>query len=209
MNSTPSSGSKSWFGAGLLAALAASLCCITPLLALVGGLGGAASAFSWLAPFRPYLVALTVAVLGFAWYRQLRPSPTADCCAVPKKKPLLQTTGFLGAVTGLAALLLALPYYDTLLYPSTPPFAQPGISSASARPTAPVWQTRMYRIGGMTCEACEQHVVREVQQVPGIAQVEVSYAQGTAQVSYDASRASSQQVEQAIAKTGYQVLNAH
>jgi mercuric ion transport protein len=73
MNNGPVQPSKSLFGAGLLAALAASLCCITPLLAIVGGLGSAASTFAWLEPYRLYLVALTVAVLGFAWYRQLRP----------------------------------------------------------------------------------------------------------------------------------------
>ena len=108
MNNAPAQASKSLFGAGLLAALAASLCCITPLLAVVGGLGGAASSFAWLEPYRLYFVALTVAVLGFTWYRQLRPTAAAaDCCAVPEKKPLMQTTAFLGAVTGLAALLLA------------------------------------------------------------------------------------------------------
>ena len=66
MNTSPSSN-KPLLGAGLVAALAASLCCITPLLAVLGGLGGVASAFAWLEPLRPYSVALTVGALGFAW----------------------------------------------------------------------------------------------------------------------------------------------
>ncbi len=66
MNKPPASADKPLVGAGLLAALAASLCCITPLLAVVGGLGGVASSFAWLEPFRPYLIVLTVGVLGFA-----------------------------------------------------------------------------------------------------------------------------------------------
>ena len=108
MNNAPAQPSKSLFGAGLLAALAASLCCITPLLAVVGGLGGAASAFAWLEPYRPYLVALTVAVLGFAWYRQLRPAPVrptaapcppnAPSCSPPafwhRHRPRRLATGF-------------------------------------------------------------------------------------------------------------------
>ena len=53
------------------------MCCITPLLAIVGGLGGVASTFSWPEPLRPYLIALTVGVLGFAWYQQLWPAPMA------------------------------------------------------------------------------------------------------------------------------------
>ncbi len=40
-------------GAGLLTAIAASLCCITPVLALIAGTSGLAStSFSWLEPFQ-------------------------------------------------------------------------------------------------------------------------------------------------------------
>ena len=203
MSDVPAQPSKSLSGAGLLAALAASLCCITPLLAVVGGLGGAASAFAWLEPYRPYLVVLTVAMLGFAWYRQLRPAPVAaDCCAVPEKRYVMQTTGFLATVTVLAALLLAFPYYGAQLYPTAKPPA-PAVATNGA---APVWQTRTYRIGGMTCEACAHHVESAVQQVPGVQAVTVSYDQATAQVRFDAAQAQAVQVEEAINGTGYQIL---
>jgi hypothetical protein len=46
------SSEKKWIGAGLLAAITASLCCITPVLAVLGGLGGIASTFSWLDPLK-------------------------------------------------------------------------------------------------------------------------------------------------------------
>lgn len=204
MNNAPAQPSKSLFGAGLLAALAASLCCITPLLAVVGGLGGVASSFSWLEPYRLYLVALTVAVLGFAWYRQLRPAPVAaDCCAVPAQRSVIQSTGFLAMVTVLAALLLAFPYYGARFYPTAKPSA-PAVATNGA---APVWQTRTYRIGGMTCEACARHVESAVQQVPGVQTVAVSYDQATAQVRFDAAHAQPAQVESAINGTGYHVLN--
>ena len=204
MNTAPAQPSRSLFGAGLLAALAASLCCITPLLAVVGGLGGAASAFAWLEPYRLYLVALTVAVLGFAWYRQLRPAPAAaDCCAVPAKRSVMQSTGFLATVTMLAGLLLAFPYYGAKLYPT----AKPSASTGAATGAAPIWQTRTYRIGGMTCEACARHVEHAVQQVPGVQTVAVSYDKATAQVRFDAAHAQATQVESAINGTGYHVLN--
>lgn len=203
MNNAPAQPSKSLFGAGLLAALAASLCCITPLLAVVGGLGGAASSFAWLEPYRLYLVALTVAVLGFAWYRQWRPAPAADCCAVPAKRSVMQSTGFLAAVTVLAALLLAFPYYGAALYPT----AKASTAVAAATGTAPIWQTRTYRIQGMTCEACARHVESAVQQVPGVQNVAVSYGQANAQVRFDAAQALPAQVESAINSTGYHVQN--
>ena len=62
---------KKLIGAGLLTAFAASLCCITPVLALVAGTSGLASSFSWLEPARPYFIGLTILVLGFAWYQML------------------------------------------------------------------------------------------------------------------------------------------
>ena len=60
-------------GTGLLTAIAASLCCITPVLALIAGTSGLASTFSWLEPFRPYFIGLTILVLVFAWFQKLKP----------------------------------------------------------------------------------------------------------------------------------------
>jgi mercuric ion transport protein len=206
MNQSPSSADKPLVGAGLLAALAASLCCITPLLAIVGGLGGVASSFTWLEPFRPYLIALTVGVLVFAWYQKLKPQPADDCgCAVDAKPSWLHSKGSLGGVTGLAALLLAFPYYGARLYPTT---AVPAPAIATTGVT-PVWQTANYRIGGMTCEACAKHVEHAVQQLPGVQAVSVSYPQGTAQVRFDAAKSPASQVAQAINSTGYQALTTN
>ncbi len=204
MNPTTSSPTKPLAGAGLLAALAASLCCITPLLAIVGGLGGVASAFAWLEPLRPYLVALTVGVLGFAWYQLLRPAPAAadGCgCSLPGKPSLMQSHGFLASVTVLAGLLLAFPYYSARFYPAAAP--KPLVATSAT----PVWQTSSYRIGGMTCEACARHVEHDVEQLLGVQSVHVSYEQGTAQVRFNPEVTPAVQVEQAINGTGYSVLN--
>jgi len=67
-------------GAGLLTAITASLCCITPVLALIAGTSGIASTFSWIEPFRPYLIGLTILVLGFAWYQKLKPQNVFRNC---------------------------------------------------------------------------------------------------------------------------------
>lgn len=39
---------------GMFAAVGASLCCITPVLAVLAGSTGMASTFSWMEPFRPF-----------------------------------------------------------------------------------------------------------------------------------------------------------
>lgn len=66
-------------GSGLLLALTSSLCCIVPVLAIVGGAGGAVSAFSWAAPLRPYLLAATVLTLGVAFYQAYKPQRKDEC----------------------------------------------------------------------------------------------------------------------------------
>ena len=111
---------KKLIGAGLLTAIAASLCCITPVLALVAGTSGLASTFSWLEPTRPYFIGLTILVLGFAWYQKLKPKKQIDCnCETEEKPKFIQSKTFLGIVTAFAIVMLAFPYYAHIFYPKT------------------------------------------------------------------------------------------
>ena len=80
---------------GLFAAIAASSCCIPPVIALIAGVGGSASALSCMEPFRPYLIGLAVIAIGYAWYAYLKPKKADDCCEVDAKPKWYQTKGFL------------------------------------------------------------------------------------------------------------------
>jgi mercuric ion transport protein len=53
----------------LLASLAHSLCCITPLLLMLTGLHGMALSFHWLDAYKPYVLAIQLLTLGWAFYR--------------------------------------------------------------------------------------------------------------------------------------------
>ena len=109
---------KKLIGTGLLTAFAASLCCITPVLALIAGTSGLASTFSWVEPFRPYLIGLTIFVLGFAWYQKLKPKKQIDCkCEIDEKQNFMQTKSFLGIVSVIAILLLSFPIYASVFFP--------------------------------------------------------------------------------------------
>ena len=80
---------------GLLTAIAASLCCITPVLAFIAGTSGLVSTFSWLEPFRPYFIGLTILVLGFVWYQKLKPKKQIDCnCETEEKPKFIQSKCF-------------------------------------------------------------------------------------------------------------------
>lgn len=109
--------------AGLLAAIASSICCIGPLVAGIAGFSGAASSFSWIEPLRPYLIGFTVLALGFAFYQAYKPKKAeTDCCAVeeaPKKK-FFQTKGFLWTVTAFSIIFLSFPYYSGIFYAKSP-----------------------------------------------------------------------------------------
>ena len=85
---------------GLLAAIAASSCCIPPVIALIAGVGGSASALSWMEPFRPYLIGLAVVAIGYAWYNYYKLKNTDDCdCEIDEKPRWFQTKGFLIGIT--------------------------------------------------------------------------------------------------------------
>ncbi len=197
--------SGKWAGAptvaGVLAAIAASLCCITPVLALLAGTSGLASTFSWMEPARPYLIALTVAVLGFAWYQKLKPKTAEiDCdCEEDGKVPFMQTKTFLGIVTVFAGLMLAFPHYSRIFYPDN--------SSAVTIVKEADVQTVAFDIAGMTCTSCEEHVKHAVNELPGIVEATASFEEGKAEVKFDKSKTSADAIKAAIDETGYKVTD--
>ena len=72
---------------GIIAALAASSCCIPPLIAFLAGIGGASSSLSWMEPYRPYLIGLAILAISYAWYEHLNPKKVDDCgCDIEKFK---------------------------------------------------------------------------------------------------------------------------
>lgn len=191
-------------GAGLLSAVAASLCCITPILALVTGASGVASTFSWMEPFRPVLIALTLAVLAFAWYRKLKPKPinAVDCvCEDEKKPPFLQSKKFLGIVTLFAVAMLAFPYYGHVFYPSK---EVPQVST-STNIVPKNFQQVSFKVRGMTCQSCGEHIEHSVNQLPGINHVNADFKEGTTAVQFDPAKTNKEQLVQAINSTGYKV----
>ena len=196
------SKSKKLLGASVLSAIAASLCCITPVLALISGASGAASTFSWMEPFRPYLIAITVLVLLFAWYVKLKPKTQEeiDCACEDDEKPSFwQSKLFLGIVTVFALIMLAFPYYSQIFYPKP----NQNIVIVSSNDV----QELNFEIKGMTCGSCEEHVKHAVNELPGIVEVTANYQEGTAMVKYDKNKTDKQTIVDAINETGYTVVN--
>ncbi len=191
--------SNSLVGAGIISAIAASLCCITPVLALISGTSGVASTFSWMEPFKPYLIGFTVLVLIFAWYNKLKTKKEVECdCDENEKPKFIQSKTFLSIITIFAGIMLAFPYYSHLFYPNT------------NKQVVYVSQTNVgeiqYKIEGMTCLGCEAHIENEVNALEGIIEVSADYKNASTSIKYDKTKVSEKALEKAILKTGYKII---
>ncbi len=199
MISIKSSGT--FTGAGVLTAITASLCCITPVIALVAGSSSIAANFSWIEPARPYLIGLSVAVLAFAWYLKLKPAKTndTDCnCETTKKASFLQSKTFLGIVTVFAILMMTFPLYAKVFYP------KPKIQ-ATTPATVDNKQQVKFTIQGMSCAACELEVNNELSKINGVIAYKTSYPGKSSLVTFDKSKVDVKTIEAAISNTGYKV----
>jgi mercuric ion transport protein len=196
MISLKSSGSL--MSATVFSAIAASLCCIVPVIAVLAGGGSIASNFSWMEPARPYLIGLSMAVLAFAWYLKLKPVKTndIDCNCEAKKPSFLQSKTFLAIVTVLATLMMSFPLYAGIFSPNS-----------KAQSVAPVNTDNKkqvkFTIQGMTCAGCEVEVNNELSKVSGVLAYKTSYASKSSLVTYDALKVDVKTIQAAIAKTGY------
>lgn len=186
---------KKIIGAGALAAFAASLCCIAPLLALFAGVSGLASAFDWIEPLRPYLIGFTILTLGFAWRQNLKPKEI-DCeCETDEKKSFLQSKSFLAIVTVFAILSLSFPYYNSYLFANGNKIEN--VSQGDI-------QTVNLKIDGMSCKGCELSVEKYAEKA-GAAEVNSNHKTGLAEVKFFKGKTSVDSIVHSIASLGYKV----
>lgn len=198
---------KGLLGIGLLSAIAASLCCITPILAFIVGASGMAATFSWLEPARPYLIGATILVLGFAWYQKLKQKKKIDCECEParpsggedEKPSFWQSKKFLGFVTASALIMLAFPYYSGIFFPDKNNTQTIIINESD------VVEARL-TIEGMTCSGCEHHVNHSLTSNESVIEASSSYETGVAEVKFDRSKISVEELASAVEEeTGYKV----
>ncbi len=192
---------KTLIGTGIITAIAASLCCITPVIALIAGSSGIASTFSWMEPARPYLIGFTILVLGFAWYQKLKPKTAEEieCACDEDEKPSFWQSGkFLFIVTIFAALMLSFPYYSSVFYPDN--------SKEVMIVNQMDIQTIQLDVEGMTCEACDSHVAYAALEVDGVLEAKADHKTGKAEVKFDKTKTSREEIITSIDATSYKVV---
>src|SRR6266446_10947171 len=102
-------GQKLMAAGGLLGALAASSCCILPLVLFSLGVSGAwIGNFTQLAPYQPYFLAATLGFLGYGYWLVYRSSKLAcadgEACARPLPNRLVKAGLVLATILIVAAL---------------------------------------------------------------------------------------------------------
>ncbi len=105
---------------GLLAGIAASVCCVGPLLLLFLGFGGAwVSNLTAFEPYRPLFIGLALVALSVAYLRIYKPTPEQACkedstCAKPQANHLYKWLFI--CVVGVVLASIASPYLIPLIY---------------------------------------------------------------------------------------------
>ncbi len=103
-----SRGQKLAAAGGIIGALAASSCCILPLVLFSLGIGGTwIGNFTQLAPYQPYVIAATLAFIGTGYWLVYRSSKLAcadgEACARPLPNKLVKVTLIAATVIVIAA----------------------------------------------------------------------------------------------------------
>jgi len=202
---------KSYLSVGVFAATASALCCITPVIAMLGGVSGIAATFAWVEPFRPYLIGITVLALGFAWYQKLKPQSEIDCACDDDKPSFLQGKTFLALITVFAVLMLTFPSYSSIFFraetkkPELPNTEQTNNQAVTSPENKDEYANVVFVVDGMTCTSCEHHIKSEVSKLEGVSEIKASYKDGKAFVKFDQQKTTVEQIRKAIDSTGYTV----
>ena len=94
---------------------------------------------------------------------------------------------------------MAFPYYSGIFYPNTE--KQIIVIDKSDI------KTTEFKISGMTCASCEEHVNHEVNQLNGIVKSKASYENRNAIIEFDRTKSNEMEIEKAINSTGYKVID--
>ena len=186
---------------GVIAALAASSCCIPPLIAAIAGIGGASSSLSWMEPFRPYLIGIAIIAIGYAWYAHLKPKKVDDCGCEIEKPKFYQKRSFLVWMTLFSIISITIPYYSHLIFPDNK-------KEVVVDNDANIKKVEI-QIEGMTCDACQNHVDFAVNELNGIVSVKTSYEKKNTVIEFDTTQTSIVEINQAINSTGYKPIKTN
>ena len=185
----------------VIAALAASVCCVGPLVLLGLGIGGAwVGNLTALEAYRPYLMGLTFIALGYAFYKIYRKPKAEECapgsyCANPKSDKINKIT--LWASTVFVLFLLSVPNLTPIIYADQDNFTEQSAIDENNLKIVTL------DVPGMNCASCPVTVQKSLQKLDGIITAKASLETKKAVVIYDASKVSPAEMIEATTNAGY------
>jgi mercuric ion transport protein len=170
---------KATLAGAVLAAIAASSCCIGPLILAALGIGGA-GAFATLGAYRPYILAVTAVLLAggfYLTYRKPKVVEEGDACGCDSPKPKANRAARLGLwiATALVVVFAAAP---------------PLLAAVSHRAPVPVAAGQKVEqatipVQGLDCEACAAPIRTALTKVGGFHDLKLDLKAQTVTVAYE------------------------
>lgn len=191
---------KLTIGGAVVSALAASSCCLGPLLLAAVGVGGA-GAFAGIGAYRPYILAGTAALLAAGFYLSYRKpqavsSPAACRCETPNR-----------AATRLGRIGLWLAATFVVSFALAPALiARFGETAAVPVAAGVKVETAMIGVQGIDCEACATPLRNAMIRVGGFHDLKLDIPAQSVHVSYEPAPGRLEAYAKAIEDaTGYEV----
>jgi len=204
---------------GIIGAIAASSCCILPMLgAGISILGGT---LSWIEGLRPYMAGFTLLALSLAWIfhiREARKEKTnndccntemASCSCPPQKNKTGKNTYLLAVATLFAIGVMGYPYiavaFSNSGHSSGMTTEKDTLKKDTLRSRTYQPQVLKFSVKGMTCGGCEEMIKSKVKKVNGVVNVSASYKTGNVEVEAT-ERTNPELIKRAIEDARYKVL---
>lgn len=183
------------------AAIAASLCCVGPLALVTLGVGGAwVGNLTALEPFRPYLIGLTLLLMGYAFYK-IYAKPRAEACAPgsycanPKSDKINKITLWISTVFVIG--LLAAPYIAEELA------ARENAEAQRISELAVQLNQITLDVPGMNCPSCPLTVQKSLKNLDGVISAKATMEDKKALVIFDPSKVTIDAMIEATTNAGY------
>lgn len=195
--------SKVALGGAIVAAVAASLCCILPLIAAVAGFTGFAAS-QFFERWRPYLLAATFGLLAVGFYFAYRPREACEAGSVCERTPAGRwNRAVLWLVAVLVVVLAGFPYYSGWVARAMTKTHGPAEVLAQSSQAHAV-----LNIDGMSCGSCAALLEKNLSQIPGVRRAQVSFEKKQAILDYDPRKVDPLRFVKSVADAGFKVAGS-
>jgi len=186
-------------GGSVLSAIAASLCCIGPLVAVVLGASGFAAA-ALFAKWRPLFLTITVLLLVTAWYLTYW-RPKADNCSTDGCARNSVAKWNKVALWLATAFVVAIAAFPTFSRAAAQLFVPVGASTIG--PSQVKIAALQVNIPSMDCGACAVGIQAKLNKQDGVQGAQVDFATKTAVIRFEPGKLSPEKVTALIDETGF------